>query len=402
MIECTANSSSTTVVISQMYSILSASFGQKAPVQNYKLGHLVFSDDKLYCATFEDNDIRVVNLTVGKNPPVYQITVSGSVHSVHFVVNDTSVQLVVFHSAGVSVLDVGEHQTESSSQESRMLGSGNLDIPSGGSPPPGMSVVNNTFVAFVADKYALEICPLEGDFAVKFSVSDLARYHLSVQPGKNSSNTPTNELSVRLTVGVAVGTACALIILVVIPLIVLTAYIVRKRHRRIPRGVPLITSEDNDNTVTQRLNLIIPRWMQERVARLRGGYNRLSPGSSGSVTTVDSMGSVHTNISITSDLDVSDGEIEPPTPELPPPTQACDRHNEEYVPNPNATQHLPQDNAEERSTQVDTLSSSVQSNAFTAVEDEEPHNGPFVVPTSPPVPPHPLPEEERHSADGMD
>jgi hypothetical protein len=406
MIECTANSSSTTVVISQMYSILSASFGQKAPVQNYKLGHLVFSDDKLYCATFEDNDIRVVNLTVGKNPPVYQITVSGSVHSVHFVVNDTSVQLVVFHSAGVSVLDVGEHQTESSSQESRMLGSGNLDIPSGGSPPPGMSVVNNTFVAFVADKYALEICPLEGDFAVKFSVSDLARYHLSVQPGKDSSNTPTNEFSVRLTVGVAVG-ACALIILVVIPLIALTAYIARKRHGRNQRGVPLITSEDNDDTVTQRPNLVIPRWMQERVARLRGGYNRLSPGSSGSVTTVDSMGSVHTNISIASDLDVSDGEIKPPTPELPPPTQASDPYKQEYVlPSPPApvhqsTQPLPQDSAEERSTQADTQSLSAQSHDVTAVEDGEPHDGPFIVPTSPPLPQHPLPAEERHSGDGI-
>ena len=231
MVECTADSNSTTVVVSQMYSILSAAFGQKAPVQNYELGHLVFSDDKLYCATFEDREIRVVNLTVGKNPPVYPITVSGSIHSVHFVVNDTSVLLVVLHSAGVSVVDVGEHQTESSSQESKMLGSGNLDIPSGGSPPPGMSVVNNTFVAFVADKYALEIRPLKGDFAAKFLVSDLARYKLLVHPGKNSSNTPTNELSVRLTVGVSVGT-CSLIILVVIPLIGLTAYIVRKRHRR--------------------------------------------------------------------------------------------------------------------------------------------------------------------------
>ena len=134
------------------------------------------------------------------------------------------------------------------------------------------------------------------------------------------------------------------------------------------------------------------------MARLRGGYNRLSPGSSGSVTTVDSMGSVHTNISITSDLDVSDGEIEPPTTELPPPTQASDPYKQEYVlPSPPApvhqsTQPLPQDSAEEQST---------QSHDVTAVEDGEPHDGPFIVPTSPPLPQHPLPEEERHSEDGI-
>ena len=170
-------------------------------------------------------------------------------------------------------------------------------------------------------------------------------------------------------------------------------------HLRNPRELRLMNPEDNNDTVTHRLNLFLRRWMREGVAHLRSGYSRLSR-LSGSVTSVDSVGNIHTDLSIASDLNVSDGQIEPP--ELPHPMQACNPHNQEFVlPNLHVTQPLPQDSAEERSTQVDTQSLSAQNHDVMAVEDGEPHDGQYIVSNNLPLPPHPLPEEERHSGDGM-
>ena len=105
LVECTSSKDSQSVVQVGIYSIPDARFVQQLPLQQYDVGQIMFSGDRLIVVTWKDKTAKLANLSES-NPPSATVVAKGNVDSAHIVGSGITSQLVVVAKGGVEQYDL--------------------------------------------------------------------------------------------------------------------------------------------------------------------------------------------------------------------------------------------------------------------------------------------------------
>ena len=163
LVECTSSKDSQRVVQVWLFSIPNAQFVQQLPLQQYNVGQITFSGDRLVVATWEDKTVTLANLSES-NPPSATVVAKGNVDSAHIVSSWIPSQLVVVTEGGVQQYDL--HAVFDGNAEPRTLeGSENVltrfDDPSS----PTAQVVDQNIIILTrhGSTYGMALLSLNGD-----------------------------------------------------------------------------------------------------------------------------------------------------------------------------------------------------------------------------------------------
>ena len=105
LVECTSGKDSQWVEAVWLFSIRDSEFTQRLPQQDYDVGQIVFSDNRLISATWRDMTVTLTNLSK-RNPPSATVVAKGKVDSAHIVDTGSTSQLVVVAKGGVQQYDL--------------------------------------------------------------------------------------------------------------------------------------------------------------------------------------------------------------------------------------------------------------------------------------------------------
>ena len=232
LVECTSSKDSQRVVQVWLFSIPDAKFVQQLPLQQYNVGQIVFSGDRLVVATWEDKTVMLANLSES-NPPSATAEAKGNVDSAHIVGSGITSQLVVVAEGGVQQYDL--HAVFDGKREPKTLeGSENVltrfDDPSS----PTAQVVEQCLIIPTEKDgtYGMALLSLNEDKPKVIPGVHPARF--AVYPGVNVTNSTepivTNAATSAVEVVMGIGFPGGLVVVALVLIVVF--WIRRKVHRR--------------------------------------------------------------------------------------------------------------------------------------------------------------------------
>ena len=238
LVECTSGKDSQWVDAVWLFSIRDSKFTQRLPQQDYDVGQIVFSDNRLISATWRDMTVTLTKLSKS-NPPSATVVAKGNVDSAHIVGTGSTSQLVVVAKGGVQQYDL--HAVFGGSTEAKTL-EGSEDVLTHFDDPscPTAQVVDQCVVIPTrrGTTYGMALLPLNGDKPEVIPGVRPARF--AVYPGVNITN-PTEPTEAKVSlVGVYAGISAGVVVVILtvtilLPIVLslsLLAAIQRRRRRR--------------------------------------------------------------------------------------------------------------------------------------------------------------------------
>ena len=237
LVECTSGKDSQWVEAVWLFSIRDSEFTQRLPQQDYDVGQIVFSDNRLISATWRDMTVTLTNLSK-RNPPSATVVAKGKVDSAHIVDTGSTSQLVVVAKGGVQQYDL--HAVFGGSTKPKTL-EGSEDVLTHFDDPscPTAQVVDQCVVIPTRrdTTYGMALLPLNEDKPEIIPGVRPARF--AVYTGVNITN-PTEPTGAKVSlvvvyVGISAGVVLILTVTILLPIVLslsLLAVIQRKRRRR--------------------------------------------------------------------------------------------------------------------------------------------------------------------------
>ena len=233
--ECTSGKDSQLVVAVWLFNYRSAGFTQRLPHQQYSVGQLVFSSDRLIGATWKDFNVWLKNLTES-TPPSATVVAKGRVDSVHIIGTGSTATLVIVAQGGVQQYDL--HAVFVGDETSTTLeGSENVLTQFDDPASPGTQVIKDEHIIIPTRNdttYGMTVLSLNGDKPV--SVKGIRPARLAFFPGDNI--TIPIEVTVEdstFVLAMSVGFSGAPILITIALMLVLIVVILKRRSNR-PRG----------------------------------------------------------------------------------------------------------------------------------------------------------------------
>ena len=182
--ECTSGKDSQLVMAVWLFNYRSAGFTQRLPHQQYSVGQLVFSSDRLIGATWKDSTVWLKNLTES-TPPSAIVAAKGRVDSVHIIGTGPAATLVIVTQGGVQQYDL--HAVFDGDETATTLeGSENVLTQFDDPASPGTQVTEDEHIIIPTRKdttYGMAVLSLNGDKPV--IVEGIHPARLAFFPGDN-------------------------------------------------------------------------------------------------------------------------------------------------------------------------------------------------------------------------